>query len=134
MPFDDETFDFIISMAAFMPIKDETLDFTASRAAFKHFADPIGVLREMHRVLREHRKAVIIDMRSDASDETIRDFVKSMGLSGIRSIMQNRTYKNFRRTAYAKNQINDYISQTEFRRHDIRGSEFSMMCEIWLEK
>ena len=81
MPFDDETFDFIISMAAFMPIKAETFAyFIGSRAAFKHFADPIGVLREMYRVLREHGKAVIIDMQSDASDETIRDYVKEHGL------------------------------------------------------
>ena len=134
MPFDDETFDFIISTAAFMPLDDATFGFIFSKAAFKHFADPIGVLHEMHRVLRAHGKAVIIDMRSDASDETIRDTVKSMGWSRIGSIMQNRNYKSFRRTAYTKNQLEDYISKTKFRRYDIRDPENSMEREIWLEK
>ena len=49
--------------AAHMPFDDETFDFIISISSFPHFADPIGVLREMYRVLREHGKAVIIDMR-----------------------------------------------------------------------
>jgi ubiquinone/menaquinone biosynthesis C-methylase UbiE len=100
----------------------------------QHFADPIGALREMYRVLRAHGKAVIIDVRPDVSDETIREVVKSMGLSRIGSIMQNRIYKSLRRTAYTKNQLEDYISTTKFRRHDIRGSNYSIAFEIWLEK
>ncbi|MGZ4934913.1 MAG: class I SAM-dependent methyltransferase [Halobacteriota archaeon] len=134
MPFDDERFDFIISTAAFVPSGDKKFNFIISRAAFKHFADPVGVLREMYRVLRTDGKAVIIDVRSDASDETIRDIVKSMGLSRIDSIVRDRVLKSFRRTAYTKNQIEDYISKTNFRRHDIRDSEHSIECEIWLEK
>ena len=62
-----------------MPFDDGTFDFIICTAAFKNFADPIGALREMYRVLRAHGKSVVIDMRRDASDEAIRDFVKSTG-------------------------------------------------------
>jgi ubiquinone/menaquinone biosynthesis C-methylase UbiE len=120
--------------AAHMQFDDETFDFIVSTAAFKNFADPIGALREMYRVLRAHGKAVIIDMRRDASDEAIRDFVKSMGLSSIGSLTTNWTFKSLRRTAYTKKQFEDYISKTKFPRHDIRDSEDSIGFEIWLEK
>ena len=43
-------------------------DFIINTAAFKNFADPVGVLREMYRVLKTNEKALIIDMRRDASD------------------------------------------------------------------
>ncbi|MGD0171005.1 MAG: class I SAM-dependent methyltransferase [Halobacteriota archaeon] len=120
--------------AAHMPFSDETFDFIISTAAFKNFADPIGALREMYRVLRVHGKAVIIDMRRDASDEAIREFVKNMGLSRIGSLTTNWTFRSLRRTAYTKNQFKDYISKTKFRRHDIRDSQDSIGFEIWLEK
>jgi ubiquinone/menaquinone biosynthesis C-methylase UbiE len=120
--------------AAHMPLDDETFDFIISTAAFKNFADPIGALREMYRVLRAHGKTVIIDMRRDASDEALREFVKSMGLSSIGSLTTNWTFKSLRRTAYTKNQFEDYISRTKFPRHDIRDSEDSIGFEIWLEK
>jgi len=38
-------------------------DFIISTAAFKNFAAPVGVLREMYRVLKTNGKALIIDMR-----------------------------------------------------------------------
>jgi len=104
--------------AAHMPFDDETFDFIICTAAFKNFADPVGALREMYRVLRAHGKAVVIDMRRDVSDEALRDFVKSMGLSRISSLMTNWTFKYLRRTAYTKKQFEDYISKTRFPRHD----------------
>jgi ubiquinone/menaquinone biosynthesis C-methylase UbiE len=120
--------------AAHMPFDDETFNFIICTAAFKNFADPIGALREMYRVLRAHGKAVIIDMRRDASDEALRNFVKSMGLSRIGSLTNNWIFKHLRRTAYTKNQFEEYISKTEFPRNDIRDSEDSIGFEIWLEK
>jgi len=53
---------------AYMPFDNEMFDFIISTAAFKNFADPIGALREMYRVLKTNGKALIIDMRRDASD------------------------------------------------------------------
>ncbi|MGZ4885854.1 MAG: class I SAM-dependent methyltransferase [Halobacteriota archaeon] len=121
--------------AAHMPFDDETFDFIISTAAFKNFSDPVGALREMYRVLRENGKAVIIDMRRDTSDEAISDFVKSLGLSRMDSLMMRWSFKyGLKRTAYTKNQFKDFISKTKFRRYDIRGSQDLMGFEIWLEK
>ena len=121
--------------AAHMPFDDETFDFIISTAAFKNFADPVGALREMQRVLRAHGKAVIIDMRRDVSSEAISDYVKSLGLSRLDSLMMNWTFKyGLKRTAYTKNQFMDFISKTRFRKHDIRGSEDLIGFEIWLKK
>jgi ubiquinone/menaquinone biosynthesis C-methylase UbiE len=119
---------------AHMAFDDETFDFIICTAAFKNFADPIGALREMYRALRAHGKAVIIDMRRDASDEALRNSVKSMSLSRIGSLTMNWTFKYLRRTTYTKNQFEDYISKTKFPRHDVRDSEDSIGFEIWLEK
>ena len=117
-----------------MPFDDETFDFIISTAAFKNFADPIGALREMYRVLRTHRKAVIIDMRRDLSNKALRDFVKSISSNRMGSLMASLTFKSLRRTAYTENQFEDFISKTSFAKHDIRDSEDSIGFEIWLEK
>lgn len=121
--------------AAHMPFDNETFDFIISTAAFKNFADPIGALREMYRVLKANGKALIIDMRRDVSDEAIDDSVNEMGLSRMDSLMMKWTFKyGLRRTAYTKDQFKDFIAKTKFRRHEIRGSEDLIGFEIWLEK
>jgi len=119
---------------AHMPFDDAMSDFIICTAAFKNFADPVRALREMYRVLRTHGRAMIIDMRRDVSDEAILDFVKSMGLSRIDSLMTKWIFKELRRTAYTGDQFKDFISKTSFRRYDIRGAKDLIRFEIWLEK
>jgi ubiquinone/menaquinone biosynthesis C-methylase UbiE len=121
--------------AAHMPFNDEMFDFIISTAAFKYFADPVGALREMYRVLKENGKALIVDMRRDASDEAISDFVKSLVLSRMDSLVTKWTLTHLlKRAAYTKNQFKDLISKTKFRRCDIRDQENLVEFEIWLEK
>lgn len=45
-----------------MPFDNETFDFIICTDAFDNFSDLIGALREMYRVLRANGKAVIIDL------------------------------------------------------------------------
>ena len=120
--------------AAHMPFDDEMFDFIICTSAFKNFADPVRALREMYRVLRALGKVVIIDMRQDASDEAIRDFVKSMGLGRIDSLITKWTFKVLRRSAYTSDQFKDFISKTPFRKYDILGAKDLIRFEIWLEK
>jgi ubiquinone/menaquinone biosynthesis C-methylase UbiE len=126
--------EFLQGDAAHMPFDDEMFDFIICTAAFRSFANPVGALREMYRVLKAHGRAVIVDMRRDASDEAIRDFVKSIGLSRMDSLMTKWIFKELRQTAYTGDQFRDFISETTFRRYDIRGAKDLIRFEIWLEK
>jgi ubiquinone/menaquinone biosynthesis C-methylase UbiE len=67
--------------AAAMPFEDGAFDFVVSMAAFKNFADPVGALDEMHRVLKPGGQASIYDLRKDAAPEEIDTEVRGMGLS-----------------------------------------------------
>jgi len=54
-----------------MPFADNSFDFVLCRAAFKNFTEPLRALTEMHRVLDFGGRAMIIDLRRDASMESI---------------------------------------------------------------
>ncbi len=49
--------------AAAMPFADASFDFVVCMTAFKNFADPIGALNEVHRVLKPKGQASIYDLR-----------------------------------------------------------------------
>ena len=66
--------------AAQMPFPPNSFDFIVCQAAFKNFSEPVQALREMHRVLKPGGKALILDLRPDASPKAINAEVKKMGL------------------------------------------------------
>src|SRR6266540_2420572 len=53
--------------ASAMPFESDAFDLVVCRAAFKNFSEPVQALNEMYRVLKRGGKAVIIDLRRDAS-------------------------------------------------------------------
>src|SRR6266508_4690474 len=57
--------DFEPEDAANIPFENETFDFLLCRAAFKNFAEPLRALNEMHRVLKGGGRGLIIDLRRD---------------------------------------------------------------------
>ncbi len=119
--------------ASDMPFDAGTFDFIVCRAAFKNFTEPVQAIREMHRVLKPGGKALIIDLRSDASPEEINATVDSMGLSWINRLLTKWTFKHILlKNAYSKKQIHQFVAQTNFGKCEIRGDPIGM--EIWLEK
>jgi ubiquinone/menaquinone biosynthesis C-methylase UbiE len=75
--------DFQQGNAASMPFGSKSFDFLLCRAAFKNFSQPVRALEEMYRVLKPGGRALIIDLRKDASRESISEAVEKMGLGRV---------------------------------------------------
>jgi ubiquinone/menaquinone biosynthesis C-methylase UbiE len=106
--------DFQEGDAAALPFAAGAFDFIVCRAAFKNFSDPIGALREMHRVLRSGGKTVIIDMRNDASRKSIVDEVEKMHLGRIDALLTRTTLAALRRRAYSRLDFERMAQATPF--------------------
>jgi ubiquinone/menaquinone biosynthesis C-methylase UbiE len=70
---------FDLGNAAALPIKDASVDFVVCRAAFKNFTEPGKALAEMRRVLRPGGRALLIDMRRDASMTDLKQYANGLG-------------------------------------------------------
>ena len=120
--------DFRRGDASNMPFADETFDFLLCRAAFKNFSEPKRALEEMHRVLKPGGQALIIDLRRDASPESIRQAVDGMNLGVVNAIITKLTFRfMLLKRAYTKGEFEELISATKFRdvkiREDLTGIE-----------
>jgi ubiquinone/menaquinone biosynthesis C-methylase UbiE len=110
---------FELGNAAAMPFAANSFDFLVCRAAFKNFAEPVQALCEMHRVLRPGGKAVIFDLRPDASNQAIRAHVNTMGLGWIGSFLTKMILKMLRKRAWTQEQFRHMAAQTPFKTCEI---------------
>jgi ubiquinone/menaquinone biosynthesis C-methylase UbiE len=84
---------FELGNAAALPVEDASVDFVVCRAAFKNFTEPVKALAEIKRVLRPGGKALLIDMRRDASMAEVKRYVQGLGVSRLnRWFMIKRAY------------------------------------------
>ena len=87
--------DFRQGNASGMPFATDTFDFLLCRAAFKNFGQPVRAFEEMCRVLKPGGRGLIIDLRKDASMESINHEVDGMGLGTINKILTKLTCRTF---------------------------------------
>ncbi|MBT2231006.1 class I SAM-dependent methyltransferase [Nonomuraea sp. NEAU-A123] len=114
-----------------MPFEDASFDFIVCCAAFKNFSDPVGALREMHRVLRPGGRAYINDLRRDVSKEAVDADVAHMRLGPMnRAITRYILRSVLPRQAYDKRQFAALISHTDFRTFDIQETPLSLDIEL----
>jgi ubiquinone/menaquinone biosynthesis C-methylase UbiE len=107
--------------ASDMPFPADSFDFIVCQAAFKNFSEPIRALCEMHRVLKPGGKALIIDLRPDASPAAVNAEVEKMGLSWFNALMTQLTFKYcLLRRAYSQGQFQQMANQTPFGTCEIR--------------
>ena len=119
--------------ASNMSFDNETFDFIVCTAAFKNFTKPIMAINEMYRVLKPNGKALIIDLRRDASKDAINDNVRDMDMNWINSLFTKLTFRMFLlRNAYTITEIKNLVSKTNFNKYKIPSN--SMGFELLLEK
>ena len=125
--------DFRRGNASAMPFRDGKFDFLLCRAAFKNFSDPQGALEEMYRVLKPGGQALIIDLRRDASVESINQAVNEMNVGAVNGIITKLTFRfMLLKRAYTKTEFEKLISKTKF--HDVAMREDPIGLEILLSK
>jgi ubiquinone/menaquinone biosynthesis C-methylase UbiE len=125
--------DFRLGSAQRMPFDDQTFDFIVCRAAFKNFSDPALALDEMHRVLKAGGKALIIDLRADASEGDINQCVDNMGLGILSTIFTKWTFKYMLiKRAYTKASLEELVSESKFKESEIHKDLIGLA--VWLEK
>ncbi|HEX9075264.1 MAG TPA: class I SAM-dependent methyltransferase [Anaerolineae bacterium] len=125
--------DFRQGDAAHLPFEDATFDFVLCTAAFKNFTRPVQALSEMYRVLRPQGRALVIDLRRDASRAEIDREVEKMGLNWINSIATRLTFSQMLlKSAYTEQQIQEFLSEAGIPQSRILVSGIGF--EIWIEK
>ena len=124
---------FVQGSASNMPFAKESFEFLLCRAAFKNFADPVGALQEMCRVLRPGGSALLIDLSRDARREEVSRAVDEMGLSTVNRVLTKLAFKTVLiRSAYSRAEFEQMLAQTEFSRFDI--SQDGIGFEITMTK
>jgi len=117
--------------ASSLPLADDTFDFLLCRAAFKNFAQPVGALQEMCRVLKPEARGLLIDLNRDASPESIDHAVNDMDLNFANRMVTKLIFRTMLlRRAYSRQEFKQLLAQTGFRHVDIQeadiGFEISM--------
>ena len=71
-----------------------TFDLISCRAAFKNFSQPVAAMNEMHRVLKPGGRALIFDLRKDASMDDINAYIKQSDLGWANSAIYKVTFRH----------------------------------------
>lgn len=125
--------DFRLGNASQMPLPGDSFDFVVCRAAFKNFTEPAHAIQEMYRVLTPGGKALIIDLRRDATSDAVDREISKMHMNAINRWMTKWTFNSFLlKNAYTVQEIRALVAQTDFHTCDIQTDALGM--EIWLTK
>jgi ubiquinone/menaquinone biosynthesis C-methylase UbiE/predicted ester cyclase len=124
--------DFRQGNASNLPFANDTFDFLLCRAAFKNFAEPSRALKEMCRVLKPGGRGVIIDLKREASQKVIGNYVDTMGQGAVDRFLTKLIFRKLVKTAYTRTQFEILSSQAGFSKVTIKEEEIGY--EIWMTK
>ena len=117
--------------ASAMPFQDQTFDFLLCRAAFKNFTQPVEALCEMHRVLKPGGQAFIIDLRKDAPQESIAQAIEEMKLGPVNRLITNFTFRfMLLKRAYTRSQFQQFLFHTPFRKFEIHEDRVGLELRL----
>ena len=118
---------FQLGNATNMPFEDNTFDFVVSSGSLHHWKEPVRVFNETYRILRINGKALIGDLRKDAPKEEISEITKE-----IDSFIMRWGLKHSLRESYTKRTIAELVSKTRFKKGEIKENPIGL--EIWLKR
>ena len=118
--------------AAAMPFDAESFDFIICRAAFKNFTEPLKALHEMHRVLKVGGKALIIDLRPDVAPEAIDTYVQNMEFNRFDALITKWVFKHMLiKRAYSQEQLRNMVAATPFKTCDIQENAIGLEVSLF---
>ena len=126
--------DFRHGDVASIPFESESFDFIVCQAAFKNFTLPHRALAEMHRVLRGGGTAVINDMSHDASHAAIDLEVKGMEVGRLTAFTTRATLEMLKRRAYSPAQFERLAAESPFHGCAIHTSGIGLEVRLKKEK
>ncbi len=119
--------------ASHMPFEDNSFDFLLCRAAFKNFTQPLEALQEMYRVLRPGGRALIIDLRKNAPPEAIDRAVDQMHVGAVNAMVTKFTFRHMLlKRAYSRGDFERLLDQTKFGPIEIKEEDIGL--ELALHK
>ena len=122
---------FVHGNAAAMPFEPDSFNFLVCRAAFKNFAEPVGALDEMHRVLKSGGKALIIDLRGDVSPAEIDAAVNGMGLGRFDTFFTTLIFRHMLiKRAYLPDQFRSMAAASRFGSCTIQATATGMEVSL----
>lgn len=118
--------------ATAMPFADGSFDLIVCQAAFKNFRQPVSALNEMERVLRPGGRAVIQDLRKEASSADIAHEVDNQRLAALSGFITKRVLAWLRGRAYSVTQLERLVAQSHFGTCEIKTDGIGL--EVRLKK
>lgn len=101
--------------ASAMPFADGTFDLIVCRAAFKNFSQPLAAIDEMHRVLKPGGRAVIMDLRKEASMPDISAYIQKAGFGWFDAWLMRIIFRFLLiPRAYTKEQVTQMAARSRF--------------------
>jgi ubiquinone/menaquinone biosynthesis C-methylase UbiE len=123
--------DFRLGDASAMPFEDNTFDFIVCVAAFKNFTFPERALNEFHRTLKPGGKAWINDLRKDATTAEIDSELDGMHLSLPSALFTRLVFRTFLlKNAYTRADINAMVARTNFKTCAIDSDLIGMTIKL----
>lgn len=115
-----------------MPFEDASFDLIVCQAAFKNFRRPVTALNEMYRVLRAGGRAVIQDLRKEATRSDIDQEVSSQKLGVVSGFMTRRILARLRNRAYSAGKFERLAAESSFATCEIKTEGIGL--EVRLKK